>query len=353
MSSPIAEIQLTAVAPISEAVSIIEKYRYKIALVVGDGGVLVGTITDGDVRRGLLKGYALEAPVAAIMNSRPVTLAVTKRGAAREVMARWQVMQVPLVDADGRVVGMEYASTAASEPTACMLGNTVVIMAGGEGKRLRPFTEVMPKPMLKVGGKPMLETIIENFSRAGLRDFVLSVNYRADVIKSHFGDGSNHGVSIRYLEEPRPMGTAGALRLLDPAPSQAIIVVNGDVLTNLDYQNLLQFHEENRALITVALQRYRHTVPFGVVEVQDELIASIREKPTLEYFVNAGIYVVEPAAIMAIPGGQSFDMPSLIQLALSHRERVAAFPIMEYWIDVGHAADLTRATLEYDEAFSR
>lgn len=353
MTTPIAAIQLMGEASIGDAASIIETYGSRIVLVVSASGVLMGTITDGDIRRGLLRGCTRESPVSAIMNANPVVLPAASRALAHEVMARRQVMQVPLVDADGRVVGMECALPGGLEPEERVLPNSVVIMAGGEGKRLRPFTEVMPKPMIKVGGKPMLETIIENFSRAGLKDFVLSVNYRSDVIKGHFGDGSRHGVSIRYLDEPRPMGTAGALRLLDPAPSQAIIVVNGDVLTNLDYQNLLQFHEENRALITVALQRYRHTVPFGVVEVHDELIASIREKPTLEYFVNAGIYVVEPAAIMAIPGGQPFDMPSLIQLALSHQERVAAFPIMEYWIDVGHAADLTRATLEYDEAFSR
>lgn len=349
MSNPIlAKVLLDENAPISAAMEVIERFPLKIALVVAPSRVLLGTVTDGDVRRALLRGETADSPVSRAMNRSPISLPLDQRHRASQVMAAKKIMQVPLIDAEGRIVDISVQGVSLPAPK---LGNTVVIMAGGEGKRLRPFTELTPKPMLRVGGKPMLEIIIDNFARAGFSDFVVSVNYRADTIKDYFGDGDGHGVGIRYLSEPEPRGTAGALRLLDPRPSETFIVVNGDVLTNLNFLNLIEFHRENDALLSLAVQRYRHTIPLGVVDVEGEFIRGIKEKPTLEFFVNAGIYALEPQAIEMIPPDIPFDMPSLVDLVLAADEPVAAFPIHEYWIDVGHAADFTRATMEYDAAF--
>lgn len=331
--------------PLSAAIACIDASGGQIALVVDDSGRLVGTITDGDVRRGILRGVTLTSPTNDVMNPSPRTL---PRGTpASEIAAalkRDQISQMPLVDASGRAVDLVIADDLAAPGHA---DHMVVIMAGGLGTRLRPITETIPKPMIEIGGKPILEGIIDRFRQQGFSSIVLCVNHLAEIIEDHFEDGSKFGVSLSYVRESKRMGTAGALSLLHPAPRLPFIVINGDILTNVNFGRLLSFHYEQGAMATMGLNRFQYQIPYGVVDVQDHHIAGFKEKPVLDFFVNAGIYVVGPAALDLIPEDRFFDMPSLFDLISP--ERRAAFPLHEYWIDIGRSDDLERASREYDQ----
>lgn len=328
--------------PVSEAIRCIEASGGQIALVLTKEGRLLGTVTDGDVRRGLLRGIGLDAPARTIMNDRPRSMPVGV--AMHELLAKLRkegVLQMPLVDDDGRVVEL----VAADDLRAVAVNdNPVIIMAGGLGTRLRPITETIPKPMIEVAGRPILETIIERFRQQGFSSITLCVNYLAEIIEDHFGDGSRHGVSINYVREEKRMGTAGALSLLDSRPTLPMIVINGDILTSINFNQLLAFHAENNALATMGLNRFQYQVPYGVVEVKDHHIVNFSEKPSFDFFVNAGIYIIDPSLLDSLPRDKFFDMPSLFESVPV--ERRAAFPIHEYWLDIGRHDDLERAMQE-------
>lgn len=336
-------------ASLKQAISIIDAHPAKIALAVDAAERLLGTVTDGDIRRGLLRGLGLATAVEEVMNRKPTTLAPdADHSHILELFHRLELRHIPVVDQDGRVIGLELLDSFLY-PEA--LNHPVVIMAGGEGRRLRPLTETIPKPMLPVGGRPILETIIGNLAVQGLRNLTLAVHYRAEAIYGHFGDGTAHGVRIRYLREPRPLGTAGALTLLPERPRQAFLVTNGDVLTNLDYRDLLRYHQRSRAKITICVQQYAHTVPFGVVTLDHDRVVALEEKPVIEHFVSSGIYVLEPEVLDLLTPDQVCDMPQLIDRVLVRQEAVGAFPIREYWMDVGRPEDLHRAHQEYGAVF--
>jgi dTDP-glucose pyrophosphorylase len=335
---------------IREAIRAIDESALQIALIVDAEQRLVGTVTDGDVRRALLRNTSLDAPVREIMNREPVSCPVALgREAALAVMRGSDVKQVPLVDAAGRVAGLELIGDVIKRTER---SNWVVLMAGGLGQRLRPLTEDCPKPMLPVGGQPILEIILKNFVRQGFHRFFLSVNYKAEMVRRHFDDGARWGVTIDYLEEREKLGTAGALGLLPGTPEEPIIVMNGDLLTAVNFGNMLEFHVEQQAAATMAVREHTVEVPFGVIDLADNYLAGLTEKPRYSWFINAGVYVVEPSLLALIDRGQPLDMPVLFERALARNDKIAAFPIREYWRDIGRLEDLERASADYPEEFT-
>lgn len=336
---------------IDMAVAAIEASPAKVALVVDTKGCLVGTVTDGDVRRGLLRGLRLDAPITEAMNSHPsFALATTPRTDLLALMRARHLRQIPLVDPDGRVVGLETLSELL-EPGA--RPNAVVIMAGGLGQRLRPLTDDRPKALVKVGPKPILETVIENLVAEGFRRFFVSVGYMAAMLEEHFGDGSRWDAEITYLREDSPLGTAGSLGLLPSRERAPLVVMNADLLTRLSFASLLDFHTAAAAAATVAVRDYEVTVPYGVVEIEDQRVTRMAEKPTHRHVVSAGIYVLEPALLDLLHAGETVDMPELIGRVLDKGQEIRAFPVREYWMDIGRPDDLTQAINEYDERFGQ
>ncbi|BAE48889.1 nucleotidyltransferase family protein [Paramagnetospirillum magneticum] len=335
--------------PVLDAIKALDLGAMQIVLVVDGQSRLLGTITDGDIRRGLLRGLPLESPASEVMNPRFHHGRVEdEAGVLLATMRRLQISQMPLLDGDGRVVGLKTL-----EQMLALDGcdNWVVLMAGGEGRRLRPLTQDVPKPLLPVGPRPILETILKNFIEAGFRNFFISVNYRAEQVESHFGDGSALGVSIRYLREDRQLGTAGALGLLPGTPSEPLIVMNGDILTTVDFKQLLAFHQEHRAAATMAVREYHFEVPYGVVEVEGTRLKGIEEKPVVRNFVNAGIYVLNPEVLNLVKPGQPHNMPQIYQTLMDGGQDCAVFPIREYWLDIGRLDDFDRANLDFHEVF--
>lgn len=335
---------------IREAIQNIERGPAKICLVVDCEARLVGTVTDGDIRRGLLRGLTMEAPVREIMKVSPRVVAA---GASREsVLAMMKVnvlRQIPKLDKDRRVVGLAHIDELIGAPQT--FDNWVVLMAGGMGTRLRPYTEKTPKPLLSVGDKPILETILESFIEQNFRQFYISVNYKADAIKEHFGDGGKWNAAIRYLEEETRLGTAGALQLMSSRPDLPLVVMNGDLLTRINFGDLLDYHRDQGAKATMCVREYDFKMPFGVVEIENHAVRSIEEKPVHRVFVNAGIYVLDSSLIDLIPAGEFFDMTDLFDRTIENGLTTAAFPIHEYWLDVGRLDDLNRANIEFKDNF--
>lgn len=333
-----------------DALQTVNATQAKIALVVDDDRRILGTVTDGDIRRGILRQVPLDAAVTLVMNASP-HVCCEDEPTTRIVafMRRNWLSQVPIVDRERRVVGLQLLSGLV-HTTGCE--NWVLLMAGGEGRRLRPLTHTVPKPMLRVGPKPILENILERFIDAGFFNFFVSVNYLKDQIIDHFGDGSRWGAVIRYLHEDSPLGTAGPLSLLpDPIPGP-VLVANGDILTNIDYRRVLDFHLESRAAATMCVREHVMEVPYGVVDVVDNAIVGIEEKPALRSLVNAGIYVLNGDVVRQVPPGQPYLMTQLFEGLIASNQRCAAFPISEYWLDVGRHDDLRRASDDFDGVFS-
>lgn len=335
---------------ILETLKIIDTHGVPFGL-VHEGRVLRGTVTDGDIRRGILSGFPLTDPVSKVMNTSPIIAAEnTSDGEAARLMRRATIGHLPLVDDAGCIVDLKVLKDLDPEPDG---RNAVVLMAGGQGTRLYPLTEDIPKPMLEIGGRPILETIIERFVAQGFGDIYLAVNYKAEVIESYFGDGRTFGAEISYLREDQALGTGGALSLLPKRPGAPLIVMNGDVLTKVNFNHLIKFHRNHGAPATMGVSEYRFTVPFGVVETEAETFKSIAEKPEHTFFVNAGIYVIDPDVLDLIESGSAIDMPDLFQ-ALSFQGRApTVFPLREYWMDVGQSHDLDQANREYGAVFTK
>jgi len=334
-------------ATIGQAIAAIEASDVKIALVIDNEHRLLGTITDGDVRRGFLKGLGLDSAARDVMNASPITAqAGDSLERFRALMARTYRRQLPLLDGENRVVGIvdenDFTEPATRE-------NLVFVLAGGLGTRLRPLTESHPKPMLAVAGKPILERILEGFIAAGFHHFCFSLGYRGNQIREHFGDGSRWNIAIDYVEETEPLGTAGPLGLIARRPNHPVLVINGDVLTEMNFQHLLDFHMESGADATICTRSYHFEIPFGVMELDGQDVMAISEKPTMDVLVNAGIYCLGPEVVDRIRAkGARCDMPDVLREAIETKHSVSAFPIHEYWIDVGRLNDLERAELDLD-----
>ena len=328
-------------ASVADAARTLEVNVQKICLVVDDG-ILRGTVTDGDIRRSLLKGIAFDAPVSKAMNPRPRTLSDTdNRDAIQSLMREHALLHLPITNAGGRLVGLVSQDDLTSEDQ--QHGNWVVLMAGGLGERLRPLTNDTPKPLLQIGDKPLLQSILESFIKQKFGKFYIAVNYHSEAIMQHFGDGSDWGVHIRYLEEQQRMGTAGALSLLPELPDEPIIVMNGDLVTRTRFGELLDFHASHRADATMCVREYDFQVPFGVISTNDHRISTIDEKPVHRFFVNAGIYVLNPSVIDGIARNTRTDMTQVFERIIAGGGETAAFPIHEYWLDIGRIDDLERA----------
>ena len=321
----------------------------QIAIAVDADGYLRGTLTDGDVRRGLLKGFALETPVLEVMNRAPtVALQGEDLHSRLPELRDKQIHRIPIVDRDGKVVGLQLFEKL-SQPQ--QRDNWVVLMAGGLGSRLRPLTDDCPKPMLRVGEKPILETILLSFIEQGFRKFYISVNFMSEMVRGHFGDGSKWGVTINYLVENVRLGTAGALSLLPQRPTQPVFVMNGDILAKVSFNAMLEFHEESGAAACVGVRQIVHSIPYGVVRLQGHQMLDIVEKPEEKVFVSAGIYVLEPSVLDQIPSGSFYDMPTLLQKLARSSPGTVAFPIHEYWLDIGRMEDYARAHEDYGMTF--
>jgi len=333
--------------PIRQAMACIDQNGKGIVLITDEERRLLGTISDGDVRRAVLAGESLDAPVSELLVRKagspypePVTAPVgTERAVLLRLMQERVVRQVPLLDGDGRVVGLVTLDELLPDQVVPL---QAVIMAGGFGTRLRPLTEELPKPMLLVGGRPLMELILEQLHQAGIQRVNVATHYMSERIVEYFGDGHNFGVELSYVTEDHPLGTAGALGLME-APQEPLLVINGDILTQVDFRAMLVYHQEQEAELTVAVRKYDLNVPYGVVESDGAFVRGLVEKPVLSFFVNAGIYLLEPSVHQYIPNGQRFDMTDLIQRLLEERRTVVSFPVVEYWLDIGHSVDYERA----------
>lgn len=349
------EIERFLVSPdksIREAMARIDRSAKGIALVVDEERRLVGTITDGDVRRAILAGISLDTPVSELLARkagtaypRPITApASSERSALRSLMQERGIRQVPLLDEAERVVDLVVLDELLPER---VLPLQAVVMAGGAGTRLRPLTEGTPKPMLPIGGRPLLERTVEQLRLAGIRRVNVTTHYHPEKIREHFGDGRAFGVEMDYVTEDRPLGTAGALGLLEET-AEPLLVINGDILTRVDFRTLLDYHRKHGADLTVGVRQYDLQVPYGVMECEGPYVRQVREKPTLRFLVNAGIYLLEPSVRHLIPSGERFDMTDLIQRLLENGRPVVSFPIVEYWLDIGQYEDYERAQQDVD-----
>lgn len=343
------KVLLSPETPILEALKVIDKGSLQIAIVIDADNHLKGTVTDGDVRRGILRGISLDKPVREVMNPTP-TVAQLNEGRENilTLMRSKELRHIPVVDESGVIVTVEFLEELIQIRKR---DNWVVLMAGGVGSRLRPLTDACPKPLLKVGSKPILETIIENFAEYGFHRFFLSVNYKAEMLKEYFGNGSQWGIEISYLHEKRAMGTAGPLGLLPERPAHPFLVMNGDLLTKVNFQQLLDYHKEHTASATMCVREYTFQVPYGVAKLDNHRLLDIEEKPVHRSFVSAGIYVLEPHILDLVPVGDYYDMPDLFKQMIARKLEVTTFPIREYWLDIGRMDDLERAKGEYPEAF--
>jgi dTDP-glucose pyrophosphorylase len=323
----------------------IDRNSKGIVLVTDENQRLIATITDGDIRRAILAGCTLEDPVQRVLARKtcPGKPIAAPWGTSRETLLRLMqdsaVHQIPLLDEQERVVGLVTMQDLL--PTQS-LPIQAVVMAGGFGTRLRPLTSDTPKPMLPIGGEPLLQRIIRQLCQYGIRRIVITTHYHADKIRAHFRDGKHLGVEITYIHEDVPLGTAGALGLLNP-PSQTLLVMNGDILTQTDFRDMFTYHKEHDAALTVAVRKYEFQVPYGVVESEQAQVRRVVEKPDLCFFVNAGIYLLEPESLAFIPKGRRFHMTDLIAALLDARRTVVSFPILEYWLDIGQPVDYERA----------
>jgi len=336
-----ASISIGPLLPVLEALRIINQAATQIALVVDEQQRLLGTLTDGDIRRGLLNGKTLDTPVEILMNRQfRFVLKNQDKTSIMSLMSREVLHQVPVLDEDGRVVELLLLEELLKP---AHLLNEVVIMAGGKGMRLRPYTENCPKPMLPVNGKPMLEILLERCIASGFKHFHLSVNYLKEQIIDYFQDGDRWGVSINYLVEDKPLGTAGSLQLLPNGMQEPFLVLNGDILTHFNPLQLLRFHNEQNADATLCVRDHVVNIPFGVVQTKDMELIEFEEKPSYHNLINAGLYVINPQLLPLLPLNQKTDMPTLLEIARQAGHRVSVCPIHEDWIDVGRPESLKDA----------
>lgn len=325
---------------IQDAIRNLNKTALRIVMVVDNDGLLFGTVSDGDIRRGLLKGLSLESSIASVTHRSPLVVpAQIGREAVKQLLVANKIQQIPVLDDVGRVIGLHVWDELSHIPER---ENLMVIMAGGKGTRLRPHTENCPKPLLPVAGKPMLEHIIERSKQAGFTHFVMAIHYLGHMIEEYFGNGSRWDVRVEYLREDRPLGTAGALSLLHPRPNLPFVITNGDVITDINYGDLLDFHVRHDATATMAVRLHEWQHPYGVVQTDGIDIIGFEEKPVARTHINAGVYALDPFVLSRLPGGRC-DMPTLFERLQSQQKRTVAYPMHEPWLDVGRPVDLKQA----------
>lgn len=328
-----------------ETMQVIDASSLQFAVVVDDEQHLLGTVTDGDIRRGILRGEGLDVSIDEVMNETPIAaLAGQKPHKYKQLMQKKKLKQLPIVNTDNKLIDIVFLD---KWQTINENKNSIVLMLGGLGTRLRPLTNDVPKPMLQVGNKPIVETIVDSFKQHGYTNFIFSINYKKELIQDYFQDGNDFGITIDYVEEQKRMGTAGALSLLKERPTAPFFVMNGDLLTQINFDQLMQFHEEHEAIATMCVREYEFQIPYGVIETDGENLVSIKEKPIHRSFINAGIYVLSPEVLDFIPQDEFYDMPTLFEQLMAAGKKTAAFPIHEYWLDIGQMDDFYRAKEEF------
>ncbi|WP_312922337.1 nucleotidyltransferase family protein [Stutzerimonas nitrititolerans] len=346
----VTEIIISPEATIRDAMRLLDAGAQRIVLICTPDFKLLGTITDGDTRRALLRDAHMHDAVSSVMNTQPLTVTgETTRDQRLKLMKEHDLTAIPIVDEQHHVIGLETLHQAMQPEQR---ENPIFIMAGGFGTRLQPLTDRCPKPMLRVGDKPMLEHLIKQFVDHGFRNFYISTHFLPEIIRSHFGDGSAWNASIQYVNEDQPLGTGGALGLL-PAdlPDIPLIMMNGDVLTKLNYAQLLCHHVNNRFDATVCVREDEHRVPFGVIETENKLITSMVEKPTYRYKINTGIYVLNPSIVRSVQPGQRIDMPTLLEQHRQKSKRIGTYTSYDYWLDIGQMKDYQKAQKDIDVYF--
>ena len=328
-------------ASIQQAIDSLEASSMQIVLAVSQDDQLIGTLTDGDIRRAFLRGLKLEDSIDSIINRNPLVVpAEMSRQLVLQLMQINKIHQLPVVDKNDKVIDLHVMDFILAPNS---VENIMLIMAGGKGTRLGSHTQNCPKPMLEVGGKPMLQHIIEKAIADGFKNFILSLHYLGHMVEEYFGDGSRLGVRIEYIREVVPLGTAGCLSLLEKTPSLPIVVTNGDVLTNINYSELLEYHNRHQADATMAVRQHEIQSQFGVVQTNGIEIETFQEKPVYRSNVNAGIYVLDPTVIQNLEYQKHCDMPTLFERVKSHGGRTIVYPIHESWLDVGRPEDLVIA----------
>lgn len=326
-------------ATIQEVLKVIDSESLQLSLVVDMDNRLLGTVTDGDIRRALINGVTLYQPISDIMFTKPTFVTCrTPKKKLLELMNAKQLNSIPILD-NGKVIGLE---TIHQITEKAKYDNPVFLMAGGFGTRLKPLTDNCPKPLLKVGDKPILETLLLNFIKSGFHNFYISTHYLPEMIKSYFGNGEKWGANIKYVHEDSPLGTGGALGLLPKyLPDLPVIVINGDVLTKVNFEALLEFHNDNKADATMCVREYEYQVPFGVIENKGNKITSMEEKPIQRFHVNAGIYVIGKEIINSVKRNEVVDMPVLLERFLTNN--ILMYSFHDYWLDIGRMDDFKRA----------
>lgn len=342
-------ILLNSESTIREALKIIDSGAMKIGIVIDEQEKLIGTVTDGDIRRGLLNNLSLDDVIESIIFRTPTVCKIddTKEKILKIAVEK-KLYQIPIVDNNGKLVGIEEVDELLKPEHK---NNKVVLMVGGLGTRLKPLTNKTPKPMLKVGDKPILETIILSFKKYGFTEIILSVSYKSEIIENYFGNGSNFEVNIEYVHEEKRMGTAGALSLIREKLSEPFFVMNGDLLTNINFEHMMDYHVANTSIATMGVREYDFQVPYGVVNVDGINIKSIEEKPVHNFYVSGGVYVLDSKVLDFIPENEFFDMPTLFEKVIEKNLKSISFPIREYWLDIGRMEEFEKANNEYHEVF--
>ena len=344
------ESMLPPASTMLDAIYALNKKSRRTVLVVDDNAKLLGTITDGDIRRSLANHYNMDTLLTEIMCRDPITAPInSSKDTILSLMKEKDLLQVPIVDDKGCVHGIDTLQHLLSPQKH---DTPIFLMAGGFGKRLRPLTHDIPKPLLKVGTKPILETILTQFIDYGFQNFYISTHYKAEMVRKHFGNGQQWGVNIQYVHEEEPLGTAGSLGLLPSDLSNVpLIMMNGDLLTKVNFEQLLQYHNEHPGIATMCVREYDFQVPYGVIESEGHSIKKIIEKPIHNFFVNAGIYVLEPDLVNSVNGNDFLDMPDLLEKRINNGDTVNMFPIHEYWLDIGQMDEYEKAHKDYSKDF--
>lgn len=342
LTDRIREICIPKTATLLQTMEAIQRGAIEIAMVVNENYKLLGTVTDGDIRRAILSGADINDSIARYMKKEFFSVhPKTSRAEVLDIMKAWAIRQIPVLNKKGQLIGLHLLQE--------MLGatprdNWAVIMAGGRGERLRPLTDSLPKPMLRIAGRPILERILLHLVGFGIRKIFMAVHYKREIIENHFGDGKTFGCEISYLREEKPLGTGGALSLLPKYPTLPLIVINGDIVTQFDLESLFEFHRKGKFYFTVAVHEYLHTIPYGVIEVdRTGRVKNMMEKPSYSWKVNTGIYVIEPELLNIIPSKTFFTMPALIDSSLEMGKPVGVFHIIDDWQDVGRHEELKKA----------
>ena len=332
---------------LDKTINVLQKAGLQISIVLSQSGKVLGTVTDGDIRRALIKNLSMDVPVTEVMNNNPITALLSDSDhKIVDTMKENNILHIPIVDDNGILKGLRLLQEFFDINT---YENYVLIMAGGFGKRLEPLTKDIPKPLLKVTDVPILEEILNECINNGFKKFIISVHYKAKMIQEYFGDGNNWGVSIDYIEEDKPLGTAGCLGLVpDAAKKLPIIVTNGDLLTKVSYKHFLRFHEKHSGEVSMCIREHSFEIPYGVVEVDNLNVVNFLEKPIKKFFINAGIYILDPAVLDEVNGESYLDMPNLLEKLRKNGKVINVFPIHENWNDIGMMKDFRSAKSNYN-----